>query len=206
MTHCKIEGILRKQHVYHTKWMCNMKLRMSTQIYVGFVKLCPNISGDQYANRFWRQKTFKNPHSQPLLCRTYIYIYIYSHELKLRMPFWKCNFEGYVRRFLELECLPTPCFPHLFLLQSDRLTTWVNISSWPKTLLPKAWKRKNAENPAYSTIFQSRIWSCSGDQLERPENMQKPWVRCISPAAGGVNPMILNTCCDTKTTFFFVDY
>ena len=67
-----------------------------------------------------------------------IYIYIYSHELKLRMPFWKCNFEGYARRFLELEYLPTPCFRHLFLLQSDRLTAWVNISSWPKTLLPKA--------------------------------------------------------------------
>ena len=62
---------------------------------------------------------------------------IYSDRLKLRMPFWKCHFELYARRFGNLECLPTPCFPNmiknlkipdilqvsgLFLLQSDRLT------------------------------------------------------------------------------------
>ena len=91
-----------------------------------------------------------------------IYIYIYSDGLKLRMPFWKCHFEVYARRFLNLECLPTPCFPNmiksfnvpdilqvsgLFLLQSDRLTAWVNVSSWPKTLLPKAWKRKKCRKP-----------------------------------------------------------
>ena len=39
MTHCKIEWILRKQRVYHTKWMCNMKLRMRPQINGYFNKL-----------------------------------------------------------------------------------------------------------------------------------------------------------------------
>ena len=36
-----------------------------------------------------------------------------SDGLKLRMPFSKCHFEVYARRFLASECLPTPCFPNM---------------------------------------------------------------------------------------------
>ena len=110
-----------------------------------------------------------------------------SDGLKLRMPFWKCHFELYARRFGNLECLPTPCFPNmiknlkfpdilqvsgLFLLQSDRLTAWVNIKAHgPKHFYQRLEKGKNAENLAYSTIFQSRTWTCSGNKLVKPENI-----------------------------------
>ena len=95
--------------------------------------------------------TFMDTHGMYIIYNVYLQytrIFInYSDGLKLRMPFWKCHFELYARRFGNLECLPTPCFPNmiknfnfpdilqvfgLFLLQSDRLTACLNKSSWPK--------------------------------------------------------------------------
>ena len=63
---------------------------------------------------------------------------LYSDGLKLRMPFWKCHFEVYARRFLELECLPTPCFPNMikkgsiFLICCRFLGNFCfNLIAWP---------------------------------------------------------------------------
>ena len=63
----------------------------------------------------------------------------------------------------------------LFLLQSDRLIAWVNIKAHgPKHFYQRLEKGKNAENLAYSTIFQSRTWTCSGNKLVKPEIYRNP--------------------------------